>query len=46
MIYGSVLYNLGCEKSDTSSKSSDESTCTLETVNPMGTLDKRPLKKY
>ena len=35
----------GKQKSDTSSESSDESTCTLETVNPMGTSDKRPLKK-
>ena len=33
------------QKSDTSSESSDESTCTLETVNPMGTSEKRPLKK-
>ena len=35
----------GEQKSDTSSESSDESTCTLETVNPMGTSDTRPLKK-
>ena len=35
----------GEQKSDTSSESSDESTCTLETVNPMGTSEKRPLKK-
>jgi len=34
----------GEDKSDTSSESSDESTCTLETVNPIGTSDKRPLK--
>ena len=35
----------GEQKSDTSSESSDESTCILETVNPMGTSEKRPLKK-
>ena len=35
----------GEQKSDTSSESSDESTCTLEMVNPMRTSDKRPLKK-
>ena len=34
----------GEQKSDTSSESSDEPTCTLETVNPMGTSEKRPLK--
>ena len=35
----------GKQKFDTSFESSDESTCTLETVYPMGTSDKRPLKK-
>ena len=35
----------GEQKSDTSSESSDESTCTLETVNPMGTSEKKAPKK-
>ena len=34
----------GERKSDTSCESSDGSRCTVETVNPMGTSEKRPLK--
>ena len=33
------------QKSDTSSEGSDESTCTLKTVNPIGNSDKRPTRK-